>query len=61
MVTPAHAQLMARYNRWQNQSLYTAAAQLSDAQRREQRGAFFGSIHGTLSHIQFGDQVWMPG
>jgi uncharacterized damage-inducible protein DinB len=59
MITPAHTQLMARYNRWQNQSLYTAAAQLSDAQRKEQCGAFFGSIHGTLSHIVFGDQAWM--
>jgi uncharacterized damage-inducible protein DinB len=59
MITPAHAQLMARYNRWQNQSLYGCAAQLSDAQRQEQRGAFFGSIHGTLSHLLFGDQAWM--
>jgi uncharacterized damage-inducible protein DinB len=59
MITPAHAQLMARYNRWQNQSLYTAADQLSDPQRKEQRGAFFGSIHGTLSHILFGDQIWL--
>jgi uncharacterized damage-inducible protein DinB len=59
MITPAHAQLMARYNRWQNLSLYTAADQLSDTQRKEQRGAFFGSIHGTLSHIVFGDQVWL--
>lgn len=59
MITPAHAQLMARYNHWQNQSLYTAADQLSDAQRKEQRGAFFGSIHGTLNHLVFGDQVWL--
>jgi uncharacterized damage-inducible protein DinB len=59
MITPAHAQLMARYNRWQNQSLYGCADRLTDAQRKEQRGAFFGSIHGTLSHILFGDQVWL--
>jgi uncharacterized damage-inducible protein DinB len=59
MITPAHTQLMARYNRWQNQSLYECAAQLSDAQRKEPRGAFFGSIHGTLSHLVFGDQAWM--
>jgi uncharacterized damage-inducible protein DinB len=59
MITPAHAQTMARYNRWQNRSLYTAADTLSDAQRKENRGAFFGSIHGTLSHVLFGDQIWL--
>jgi uncharacterized damage-inducible protein DinB len=59
MITPAHAQMMSRYNRWQNQSLYTAADQLSDALRKQMRGAFFGSIHGTLSHILFGDQIWL--
>jgi uncharacterized damage-inducible protein DinB len=59
MITPAHAQLMARYNRWQNQSLYGAADRLTDAQRKELRGAFFGSIHGTLSHLLFGDQAWL--
>jgi uncharacterized damage-inducible protein DinB len=59
MITPAHAQLMARYNRWQNGSLYGAADRLTDAERKEQRGAFFGSIHGTLSHLLFGDQIWL--
>ncbi|AZQ69711.1 damage-inducible protein DinB [Silicimonas algicola] len=50
---------MARYNRWQNRSLYGAAEGLSDAARREDRGAFFGSIHGTLSHLLWGDTTWM--
>jgi uncharacterized damage-inducible protein DinB len=50
---------MARYNRWQNESLYGAAATLPDAARRENRGAFFGSIHGTLSHLMWGDSMWM--
>ena len=59
MITPAHAQLMARYNRWQNQSLYSAADRLPDVERKRSRGAFFESIHGTLSHILFGDQAWM--
>lgn len=59
MITPAHLQLMARYNRWQNQSIYRAAATLSDQQRKADRGAFFGSLHGTLCHILFGDQIWM--
>ena len=59
MITPTHAQAMARYNRWQNRSLYREAGKLDDAQRRQMRGAFFGSIHATLSHLLFGDQVWM--
>lgn len=59
MITPAHTQLMARYNRWQNQSLYAAADQLSDAERKLDQGAFFGSIHATLSHLLWGDRVWL--
>jgi len=59
MITPAHTQMMARYNRWQNRSLYSAAETLSDAQRREDKGAFFGSLHTTLAHILWGDRVWM--
>jgi uncharacterized damage-inducible protein DinB len=50
---------MATYNAWQNRSLYGAASTLSDEQRKADRGAFFGSIHATLSHILFGDQAWM--
>jgi uncharacterized damage-inducible protein DinB len=59
MITPDYARLMARYNRWQNESLYGAARALSDAQRRQERGAFFGSIHATLSHLLWGDGAWM--
>lgn len=59
MITPAYAQTMARYNAWQNRSLFGAADTLSDAQRREHRGAFFGSIHATLAHVIVGDQLWM--
>ena len=59
MITPAYVQLMARYNTWQNRSIYRAAGGLSDTERRRDRGAFFGSIHATLSHLVFGDQIWM--
>ncbi len=45
MITPDYARLMARYNAWQNRSLYREAATLSEAERREDRGAFFGSVH----------------
>ena len=59
MIDRAYVQRMARYNRWQNRSLYGAADTLTDAERRRDRGAFFGSIHGTLAHLVWGDQTWM--
>jgi uncharacterized damage-inducible protein DinB len=51
--------LMARYNYWQNRAMIEAASGLSDADRREDRAAFFGSIHRTFSHLLWGDLVWM--
>ena len=32
---------------------------VSTDQRTEDRGAFFGSIQGTLSHLLWGDRTWM--
>lgn len=59
MISPEHASLMARYNRWQNGSIFKAADALTDAERREDRGAFFSSIHETLSHILWADRIWL--
>ena len=59
MIDPAYVRRMARYNGWQNQNLYGCADGLSDAERRRERGAFFGSIHKTLSHLLWADQIWM--
>lgn len=59
MITVEFTRTMARYNKWQNESLYGCADTLSDAARRQDRGAFFGSIHETLSHLLWGDQIWM--
>ena len=54
-----HARAMARYNTWQNRSLYAAADAIGEEERRRDRGAFFGSIHATLSHLIWGDHMWM--
>lgn len=54
-----YAMAMARYNQWMNGKVYEAAAQLSDAQRKANRGAFFESVHGTLNHLLLGDRSWM--
>jgi uncharacterized damage-inducible protein DinB len=50
---------LAQYNRWFNQRLYAACARLSDEERKQDRGAFFGSIHATLNHLVWGDKVWL--
>jgi uncharacterized damage-inducible protein DinB len=44
---------MANYNRWQNENLYGTADQLTDEERQCERGAFFGSIQKTLSHLMW--------
>ena len=59
MITPAYVRTMAVYNAEMNRRLYGAAARLSDTERRQPRGAFWGSIHGTLNHLLWGDQQWM--
>jgi uncharacterized damage-inducible protein DinB len=59
LCTPAYCQLLARYNRWMNERLYALCAELDDAERKRDRGAFFGSIHGTLNHLLWGDRMWL--
>lgn len=59
MITPAYVRMMADYNAEMNRRLYAAAVQLTDAERRADRGAFWKSIHGTLAHLVWGDTQWM--
>jgi uncharacterized damage-inducible protein DinB len=54
-----YALTMARYNLWQNESILAAAGALSPAEREKERGAFFGSIQKTLSHIFWADMAWL--
>lgn len=49
----------ARYNAWMNQRLMDACEPLTDAARKQDRAAFFGSIHLTLNHLILTDQVWL--
>jgi uncharacterized damage-inducible protein DinB len=51
--------MFAAYNAWANERLYAAAAKLTDAEYRSDRGAFFKSVHGTLNHLLVGDRIWM--
>ena len=59
MITPEFLRTMAAYNSEMNRRVYDAAARLSEEERRRERGGFWGSIHGTLSHILWGDSMWM--
>jgi uncharacterized damage-inducible protein DinB len=59
MITREYCQLMARYNCWMNERLYALLAELPDEERKRDRGAFFGSMHGTLNHLLWGDRMWL--
>ena len=54
-----HFQLMADYNRWMNGNLHRAAGALPAEALDAPRGAFFGSILGTLNHLVVADTVWL--
>ena len=51
--------LLASYNQWMNRRLYDAAATLPDEALAEDRGAFFGSVIGTLNHLVVADTIWL--
>lgn len=51
--------LMAEYNKWINESIYSAALGLDSEELIKDRGAFFGSILGTLNHILVADIIWL--
>lgn len=59
MISTTYIQLMAAYTKWQNQSICSAASTLTDAERKLDRRAFFGSIQSTLNHLLWADQLWM--
>lgn len=59
LVSIGFIRTMAQYNAEINRRMFAAAARLSDEERRAQRGAFWGSIHGTFCHLLWGDQMWM--
>ena len=55
----ADFELMGRYNQWMNQKIYRAAMILTEEKIKEDQGAFFRSILGTLNHILVGDTIWL--
>jgi uncharacterized damage-inducible protein DinB len=59
MIRPSYAAMMAVYNRRMNARIYASAARLDDAVRRCDQGAFWRSIHATLCHLLWADEMWM--
>ena len=59
MMDPEWLSALARYNRWMNEKLYRLAATLGDEARKQDLGAFFGSIHRTFNHLLLADRVWL--
>ncbi len=55
----AYVVAMAAYNAWMNEKVYAAAARLGDEAVKRDRGAFFGSIFGTLGHLVVADTIWL--
>ena len=52
-------EMLSQYNSWMNKSIFNICDLLGDDVRNKDMGAFFGSIHGTLDHILYGDKAWL--
>jgi len=59
MYDGSYYQLMAQYNLWMNQQIYAICSDIPDEKRKQDIGAFFKSVHGTLNHLLYGDKAWM--
>ncbi len=53
-----HFSLMARFNAWVNDRLYDSVSGLSRDAYKQDRKAFFGSIHNTLNHLLVVDRLF---
>lgn len=42
-----------------NERLFDLCSSIPDSIRKEDRGAFFRSIHGTFNHILLADKLWL--
>jgi uncharacterized damage-inducible protein DinB len=51
--------LLARYNATMSRQMYDAAAALPHEAVVADRGAFFGSLLGTLNHLVAADSIWL--
>lgn len=59
MIEKGYVVQLARYNAWQNRQLRDIFKVMSEEDLRAERGAFFGSIFATMTHILWADRMWM--
>lgn len=59
MIDKSYVTTMARYNAWQNSQLTAIVTKMDHDALVQDRGAFFGSILGTLNHLLWGDRMWL--
>ncbi len=59
MTRANHVRQMAKYNEWMNTKVFETAMRLTAAEITADKGAFFGSILGTLNHLAVGDTIWL--
>ncbi|MCR8826629.1 DinB family protein [Pseudosulfitobacter koreensis] len=59
MIDKGYVVTMARYNAWQNRQLTPIVTAMDKDALDLNRGAFFGSILGTLNHLLWGDRMWL--
>lgn len=58
-MTGDEARELFAYNAWANRKLFDAAAGLSAELYHRDLKSSFGSIHGTLAHIVWAEQLWL--
>ena len=51
--------LLAKYNRWMNQSIYKTCLAMGQDSVDKNQHSFFSSISKTLNHLLLGDLVWL--
>ena len=59
LVTPDWVRQMACYSAWQNGVHLELAPTLPEAELLRDRGAFWGSVLGMLSHLLWSDRIWL--
>ncbi|WP_449550969.1 DinB family protein [Lelliottia amnigena] len=53
-----HFNILAGYNAWANERLYSSVGKIGEDAYRKNCGAFFGSIEATLNHLLVTDRIW---
>ncbi|SEN62203.1 Uncharacterized damage-inducible protein DinB (forms a four-helix bundle) [Loktanella fryxellensis] len=59
MIDRAYCRRMARYNAWQNRSLWAVMEPLSQSVLTDDAGLPQGSVLGTLNHLLWLDRMWL--